>query len=512
MISRLLFVVLETCSMRNAIAKWTRLSLVCLGLAATLGLNTLSFAQKTPVVYPVPQNTPHVSAATNVVDLPEAQRPKDTGVSPWYGVYVAPIEGIIDLGLAPFVQRVLNEAADAGAATVILDINTFGGRVDAAVLIRDALLNARVPTVAFVNKRAISAGALISLAAEKIVMPGGGTIGAATPVQMGQPGAPAQPVEEKTVSYVRKEFRATAENRKRPPLVAEAMVDADVEIPGLIQKGKLLTLTTEEALKHKVADFRADTIESVIEQLGFAGAEVRRVAPNWAENLVRFLTHPVVSSLLITIGMLGIILELRTPGIGLPGGLGILSLVLFFWGHWLVQLVGWEELLLVGAGVVLLFVEIFVIPGFGVTGFLGIASILAGLSLSLVGTGATSAFILKAVGRVIFSLLIALVGSLVMLRFLPRSPFGRRLVLETGLPVGEGYGSAPERDVNWLGKTGAAVSPLRPAGIAEIEGERVDVVSDGEFIESGAPIVVTRVDGNRVVVRRRRETTERSEK
>ncbi|MBI4525402.1 MAG: nodulation protein NfeD [Deltaproteobacteria bacterium] len=417
-------------------------------------------------------------------------------------VYVAPIEGIIDLGLAPFLQRVLNEATQAGAAALILDINTFGGRVDAAVLIRDTLLNARVQTVAFVNKRAISAGALISLAAEKIVMADGGTIGAATPVQMGQPGAPAQPVEEKTVSYVRKEFRATAESRKRPPLIAEAMVDADVEIPDLIQKGKLLTLTTEEALKHKIADFRADTIEGVLEQLGLAGAEVKRASPNWAENLVRFLTHPVVSSLLITIGMLGIILELRTPGFGVPGVLGITSLALFFWGHWLVQLAGWEELLLVGSGLFLLALEIFVIPGFGIAGVLGIAAVLGGLSLSLVGSGATWEFILRAVGRVVFSLLAALIASLVMLRFLPRLPFGRRLILESGLPSDEGYASTPETDKRWLGKKGTTVSPLRTAGIAEIEGERVDVVSDGEFIESGAPIVVTRVDGNRIVVRR----------
>jgi membrane-bound serine protease (ClpP class) len=417
-------------------------------------------------------------------------------------VYVAPVEGIIDLGLAPFLQRVLNEATKEGAAAVVLEINTFGGRVDAAVLIRDALLNARVSTVAFINKRAISAGALISLAAEKIVMGGGGTIGAATPVQVGQPGGPAQPVEEKTVSYVRKEFRATAESRKRPPLIAEAMVDADVEIPDLIQKGKLLTLTTEEALTHGVADFRADTIESVLEQLGFSGAEVRRAAPNWAENLVRLLTHPVVSSLLITIGMLGIILELRTPGFGVPGVLGITSLALFFWGHWLVQLAGWEELLLVGAGLVLLALEIFVIPGFGIAGVLGIAALLGGLSLSLVGAGATWEFILKAVGRVVFSLLAALIGSLVMLRFLPRLPWGRRLILDTGLAAGEGYASAPETDQRWLGKSGRAVSPLRTAGIADIEGERVDVVSDGEFIEPGAPIVVTRIDGNRIVVRR----------
>ena len=132
-------------------------------------------------------------------------------------VYVAPIEGVIDLGLAPFVQRALEEAATANAKAVILDINTFGGRVDAAVLIRDALLESPVLTVAFVNKRAISAGALISLASEKLVMADGGTIGAATPVQIGLPGSPTQPVAEKTVSYMRKEFRATAESREPKP-------------------------------------------------------------------------------------------------------------------------------------------------------------------------------------------------------------------------------------------------------------------------------------------------------
>lgn len=422
-------------------------------------------------------------------------------------VYVAPIEGIIDLGLAPFVQRVLDEAAREGAAAVVLDINTFGGRVDAAVLIRDALLNSRVSTVAFVNKRAISAGALISLAAEKIVMADGGTIGAATPVQIGQPGSPAQPVEEKTVSYVRKEFRATAESRKRPPLIAEAMVDADVAIPGIIDKGKLLTLTTTEALKHKVADFRADTLDDLLKQAGLADAEVRRTSPNWAENLVRWLTHPVVSSLLISIGLLGIILEIRTPGFGVPGILGIACLLLFFWGHWLVQLAGWEELLLIGSGLVLLVLEIFAIPGFGIAGVLGILALLGGLSLSLVGTGATWAFLLDAAGRVVVSLLLALAASLAMLKILPRVPFGRRLILETGLPSGEGYGSAPEGDLRWLGKSGTALSPLRPAGIAEIEGERVDVVSSGEFIEPGSAIEVTRVDGGRIVVRRHRTST-----
>src|SRR5215813_13589159 len=461
--------------MRMTQNRWAkRLFIVGLGLFAVLGINTITFAQKTNVVY------------------------------------VAPIEGIIDLGLAPFVQRVLKEADDAGAAAVILEINTFGGRLDAAVLIRDALLNARVRTVAFVNRRAISAGALIALAAEKIVMADGGTIGAATPVQIGQPGSPAQPVEEKTVSFVRKEFRATAESRKRPPLIAEAMVDADVEIPGLIEKGKLLTLTTEGALQHKVADFRADTLEGVLERLGLAGVEVRRPSPNWAENVVRFLTHPVVSSLLITIGMLGIIMEILTPGFGLPGGLGITSLALFFWGHWLVQLAGWEELLLVGSGLVLLVLEGFVIPGFGLAGVLGIGTLLAGLSLSFVGAGAPWAFIIKAAGSVVFSLLLALGARIALLRFLPRLPFGRRLILETGLSASQEYAAAPESASHWFGKRGIAISPLRPAGFAEIEKQRVDVVSDGEFIDAGAPIVVTRVDGNRIVVRRHRPSTERS--
>jgi membrane-bound serine protease (ClpP class) len=277
-----------------------------------------------------------------------------------------------------------------------------------------------------------------------------------------------------------------------------------VAIPGLIEKGKLLTLTTDEALKHKVADFRTDTIEAVLKQLDLSGAELRRASPNWAENLVRFLTHPIVSSLLITIGMLGIILEIRTPGFGVPGILGISSIALFFWGHWLVQLAGWEELLLVVSGLVLLVVEIFVTPGFGLAGVLGIAALLSGLSLSLVGGGATWDFILKAAGRVIFSLLLAVVGSLVLLRFLPRLPFGKRLILETGLAAGEGYASPPETDKQWLGKRGIAVSPLHPSGIADVEGARVDVVSDGEFIESGAQIVVSRVDGNRIVVRRQR--------
>ena len=416
-------------------------------------------------------------------------------------VYVASIEGIIDLGLAPYVQRVLDEATAAGAVAVVLEINTFGGRVDAAVQIRDALLIAKLPTVAYVNRRAISAGALISLAAQHLVMAPGATIGAATPVQAGGTEGGAQAVSEKTVSYVRKEFRATAESRKRPPLIAEAMVDPDVAIRGVIEKGKLLTLTTDDALKHKVAEFRADNVNAALERIGIAGAELKAVSPNWAEKVVRFLTHPVLSSLLVTIGMLGIIIELRSPGFGVAGAIGVGSLAAFFWGHWLVQLAGWGELLLALGGVVLLLLEFLVIPGFGIAGILGIVALLAALVMSVVGSGATPEFFMLAAGRIVVSLLVAVLASFLMLRFMPRTPFGRRLILDTELGGGQEYGSAPESNVNWLGKRGRTTSPLRPAGIADIEGTRLDVVSEGELIEPGTPVEVTRVDGNRIVVR-----------
>ncbi len=414
-------------------------------------------------------------------------------------VLLVTIDGVIDLGLAPYLARTIAEAQDAGASAVVLDINTFGGRVDAAVAMRDTLLNSPVRTVAFINQRAISAGALIALACETIVMTPGGTIGAAAPVTGGM--SDAQPASEKSVSYVRKEFGATAETRKRPPAFAEAMVDEDVVIDGVIAEGKLLTLTTTEALEHKMADFVASDLASALEAVGLAGAEVRTVDQTWAETLVRFLTHPVISSLLMTIGLLGVIVEIRTPGAVIPGTVGLLSIGLFLWGHWLVQLAGWEELLLILLGIGLLALEVFVLPGVTVAGIAGIIALVAGLAMTLVGAGATVAIVVGALGRVAIAILLALTGSAVLLRMLPRLPFGRQLVLAGGMSADLGYVSTPESDRLTLGRRGTTVSPLRPAGIAEIDGRRVDVVSDGGFIEAGVSIYVTRVDGNRIVVR-----------
>lgn len=414
-------------------------------------------------------------------------------------VYVVPIEGMIDLGLSPFLARTIGEAKDAGAAAVLLDINTFGGRVDAAVAMRDTLINSPVRTIAFVNQRAISAGALIAMACETLIMAPGGTIGAAAPVVGGT--GESKPADEKSVSYVRKEFRATAEVRKRPPEFAEAMVDADVEIAEVIATGKLLTLTTSEAIEHKVADLTASTVEAALEAAGLERAQVREASQTWAETFVRFLTNPIVSSLLMSVGLLGLLVEIRTPGFAVPGTIGLLSLGLFFWGHWIVRLAGWEELLLVSIGVLLIALEVFVIPGMTVAGVAGVLALVAGFGMTLAGAGATVAVIVNALGRVALSLLLAMAGTFVLLRFLPRLPFGRRLILASGMQAALGFVSGPESDLRWLGRSGTALSPLRPAGIAEIGGTRIDVVSDGGFIERGAAIEVTRVDGNRIVVR-----------
>ncbi|AWB35477.1 peptidase [Orrella marina] len=415
-------------------------------------------------------------------------------------VYVAQVDGTIDLGLAPYIERVLSEAQNNQATAVVLQINTFGGRVDAAVQIRDALIKSPVNSIAFIDSRAISAGALISLATNAIVMTPGATIGAATPVQSS--GTQTQPVSEKTVSYVRKEFGATAEARDRDPLIAQAMVDSDVEIPGLIEKGKLLTLTTREALEVGLADAQASTLTEALDELGIRNADIVQTQTNWAEEVVRFLTDPVVSSLLVTVAMLGIIVEIRTPGFGVPGALGLSALGLFMWGHWLVSLAGWEELLLAAAGILLLLVEAFVLPGFGIAGILGILAFLAAIMLSTVGDGASFEALLSAATRLGISMVVAILASLLLIRLLPRTRFGRHLILQTELEAGSGFTSEPVREHELVGQTGITTTTLRPAGIASIQGQRIDVVSDGEYIEAGSAVRVDHVDGNRVVVRR----------
>jgi len=427
-------------------------------------------------------------------------------------VVVVPIEGTIDLGLVPFVQRAIDENPDAAA--IVIDVDTHGGRVDAAVQIRDSLLATDVPVVAFVNRRAISAGALISLAADHIVFAPGGSMGAATPVTIED--GEMQAVGEKMVSYMRAEMRATAEATERDGDLAEAMVDADVEIEGVVVKGKLLTLTTQRATELGVSEFVADDLGDLLEGLGVADAEVVELQENWAESFARFVTDPTVSGLLMSLGVLGIMVELYSPGFGLPGTLGVTSLILFFFGHSTVALVGWEEVIFVSIGLVAMLVEAFVIPGFGVVGVLGIVFVVGGLALALVGApldvawelGSNPGGLVDALSRVIVALATTMVGMGVIVWLFPRNLLPKWLVL--GASIGDNAPGTVASDeaqtrphgarVELVGCVGVAATDLRPAGKVRIDGVIVDVVSLHEYIRAGTTVEVTEVEGMRVVV------------
>ncbi len=420
-----------------------------------------------------------------------------------------PINGTIDLGLSAFIQRALKEHPDAAA--MVLEVNTLGGRVDAAIQIRDLLLEAKVKTLAFVHPRAISAGALISLACDVIAVSNGASIGAATPIQMGEGGA--QPVEEKMVSYFRTEMRTTAEAKGRRGDIAEAMVDASVEIADLSPTGKLLTLDTEGALRTGIADLQVASVAELLAQVGLAAHPLQTERENWAEHLVRFLTDPVVSGLLMSLGTLGILIELYTPGLGLPGALGALCLSLFFGGHLLVNLAGLEEILLFTVGLGLLALEVLVIPGFGVAGILGLVTIFAALALTLVGLPLEVVLQTGAWVEPLTRVTLALVGTVVLLllslRFLPKSRAARNLVLSSSTARDEGFVSHDAS--RWLGHRGVTETELRPSGVVRFGNERIDVVSEGPFVSRGVSVHVVLVEGGRVVVRVAEELNETTE-
>ena len=419
-----------------------------------------------------------------------------TGQSRQQGTVVrVPVHGVIELGLAPFVARSIREAEAEGARAVILDIETPGGRVDAAQQIVNAIKEAKVPVYAYVNRRAFSAGAMIALAAERIYMRPGSVIGAATPIT-----GDGNKASEKIVSAMRSEMRALAESRKLDPRIAEAMVDESIEIPGVVEKGKLLTLTTEEAVRLGYAQPVANWT-ALMAELKSVGAPVREADVNWAEGLVRFFTHPLVAPLLLSLGFLGLLIELKTPAFGMAGVFGAICLGLFFGSHYLVGLAGWEEMMLLVAGLALIGVEMFVLPGFGVAGVLGSIGVLGSVYLSLVSQFSSEADMSQAAGVLSAAILIVIVGAWALLRTLPRS--GR--FARSGVMLGDatdratGYISSPVRD-ELVGATGVALTDLRPSGAAQFGEERVDVVSDSSFIGAGTPVRIVRSEGYRHVV------------
>lgn len=411
-------------------------------------------------------------------------------------VYLADIDGEIDLGMAPFVRRVVDEAENNGAKAILFRINTFGGRVDAATQIKDAILNSKVRTIAFIDKRAISAGSLIALSCEKIVMVPGASMGATTVVDQA-----GQKQSEKYQSYMRSEMRATAEKNGRRTDIAEAMVDERVVVPGLVDSTRLVTLTAEEAVKYGMADTVISNLDDVLKLYGFQNDEIVNVSSNWAEEFVKFVNNPIISSLLIMIGLVGLFTEIKTPGWGLPGTAGVIALAIFFGANYILELASVLEISLFVIGFILLLVEIFFIPGFGVTGLLGITMMIAGLFLGLISDFDTidSSIISGAIIQLAATFVTTGILIFILSKFLPKTSVFSRLILQDNISAKSGYTSKPDLH-ELIGLTGTAMTDLRPSGTAIINGKRVDVVTEGEYINHNSGIKVTAVQGSKVVV------------
>jgi len=421
-----------------------------------------------------------------------------------------PIEGTIDLGLPPFIQRTLDDAESNEATAVIFDINTFGGRVDAATQIKDAILGANISTIAFINRRAISAGALISLSCEKIYMTGGGLIGAATAVDMtGKKGS------EKVISFMREEMASTAEKRGRSKEIARGMVDDELSFTHLVigrdsikvddiegrKDGKLISLTTEQALKYKIADGTAENIEALLDSLGYSSVKTIETAENWSEAIVRFLTNPVVASLLTTFGFLGILFELQSPGWGIPGFVGLACLILSLSASYIAQLATMSDMLFILTGLALIVLEALVIPGFGVAGLGGIGLMIYGLYLLLLPDIPVGEEVLgQAMDGFLIGLVGAVIGLVLLVKLMIKTKFWEQLTAPDTQKKEDGYSNT----LGWeslQGETGIADTDLHPSGWVRVKDQRIFVVSEGEFIEEGKEIQILSVDGNRVLVR-----------
>ena len=412
-------------------------------------------------------------------------------------VYHIDISGTIDLGLPPYIQRVLDEAETDDAKAILLEVNTFGGRVDAATQIKDLLLNSKLPTYAFVNKRAISAGALISLSCDTIGMAPGSSIGAATVVDGG-----GEKQAEKSQSYFRAEMGATAESKGRNREIAEAMVDEDIEIEGIIEKGKLITFTAEDAKKYEMAEILAPSLEAFMDSVGLGDQEIVRSEITFAEEVVRFLTGPVISSILLMMIFMGIFFELQSPGWGVAGSMALVGLVLFFGSHYIIQLAASWEIILFILGVGLLVVELVVLPGFGIAGIAGVILIMAASFMSMIGSFETvsSADLSSAATRLTIVLFLTIIGMVVMYKMGVKSKFWDRIALNPEFRKEEGFVSSDDYS-EFLGKIGIALTPLRPAGVGVFDERRLDIVSEGGFIEANEKVEVVNVEGYRLIVR-----------
>jgi membrane-bound serine protease (ClpP class) len=416
-------------------------------------------------------------------------------------VWLVRIEGPIDQSTSAHLSRVLADAEEEPVQAVVLLINTPGGRLDATLDMKDAILDSPRPTIALVDRQALSAGALITIAAEEIYMVPGSIMGAATPVSA----FTGEPANEKVVSAVRTAFAATAETRGRNPEVAEAMVDLSVEIEGLSPSGSLLTLTAPQAEQWGYTDGLVSGLDQLLEQKGLDELSLVVSSPTLLERLVQIITHPLVTLLLLAVGVLGLIFELQTAGWGVGAAVALAALGLFFFGHFVAGIAGWEGVFLVLLGIGLIGLEIFVVPGFGFAGVLGILAFLGGIYISLVEDLSSGDQLARAGNILAVSLVLVAVGTWLSLTYLPRTrAFKGMLLMESAQSLQDSSRSKSQErraGVSLVGSIGTAATDLRPSGRVEIDGKLVDVVTQGEWLSQGDEVEVIEDTGYRRVVR-----------
>jgi len=426
------------------------------------------------------------------------------GVSANAEVWELIVDGEIGRGTVSYLRNGLAAAADAGARAVVITFSTPGGLLDAAVAARDAILDATVPTIAYVDREAFSAGALLAIACERVAFAPGGVLGAATPVVIGAGGVEEAP--EKVVSATRALFAATADARGREALIAEAMVDPTVVISGLTEANRLLTLSAESALARGYSEGTVEGWEELLSLVELAGEARVEFAYRVLDQVLATLTSRWVAALLITVGLLGLIVEMLVPGFGVSGLVGVAALGIFFWSHVLVGLAGWESIALLLGGIVAVLLEVFVFTAvdFGVAGVAGLVLVGLGFYTAMVGPLTGSEEALKAVGVVSAGVLIGVVVAVVLITRLPRTRlrFGG-VILSSTL---SGGASRRQKDgepaASWVGRRGEAATDLRPVGVGRFSGERADVVSQEGHLPKGTPIEVILDQGFRKVVRR----------
>ncbi|MCR1897854.1 ATP-dependent Clp protease proteolytic subunit [Irregularibacter muris] len=398
-------------------------------------------------------------------------------------VYVIPIKGEVGNAMEKFVQEGIKEAETNGGSAIIFDIDTPGGQVDKAVNISEAILDSTIPTIAYVNGEAISAGTIITISAEKIIMSPRATIGAAE----------TRPNEEKYISYWTGKLRNVAQIRDRDPMLVAAMADANIEIPNVVAKGKLLTLTTQEAMELHFIDGVEDSIQGVMQESGLAKQQLKELSPSFQLRLASLTTSVAATSLLLTVGFIGMIIELLTPGFGLGGGISLVAFGLYFGG---VLLAGYSTgmiMVLFLLGLVFLLVEIFV-PGFGIPGILGMILLVSSIIMA-------SSSLEQAIISLIITAILTLIAFFVLIKFMPKNKFFDKLTLPTSLDTVSGYVGS-ENFKEYKDKTGVSVTPLRPSGSILVEGRKLDAVSENAFIEKGEKIHIIKTEGRRIIVRK----------